>query len=574
VQSPIGRSPLRSLSAAGEPGVISRRSWQADETIVRGAPAYADSLRMVYVHHTATPNDYSPAESAAIVRAIQIYHVKGNGWNDIGYNALVDRFGGVYEGRAGGLERNVIGAHARGFNTGSFGVALIGDFTRSEPPQAALDALAGLIAWRLDLAHVDPLARLTAVSGGNERFAAGVTLPLRAVSGHRDTGATTCPGERLYRRLDELARTAAAIGLPKLYEPHVSGGLGGLVRFQARLSEPLPWTLLITDRLGREVARGSGTGSSVDWSWDSSGGSVGPYSWQMTAGNVTPAQGTLGASGPAVPEAVEIADARLEPAVISPNSDGADDIASVTYTISANSNVAAVVVDRGGVTVAEIEAPRWRRAGEHTISFDGAELPDGQYAIRLTAKIAEGAEATFDVPVSISRTLAGARTIPQVLTPNGDGRGDELQLRFRLTREAAVRIRMYRDGTWVATPFSGVLPAGLRVVRWDGSKRVGRARDGDYEAVVEATDEVATSRVSTTFTLDATAPVVKLRASRSPARLWVSEPARLSVRVNGALRRFHARRSGEVWLRGIKEVQTLIVSARDDAGNESRLRRP
>ena len=107
---------------------------------------------MAYVHHTAGTNGYTRLQAPAIVRAIELYHVKGNGWNDIGYNALVDRFGTVYEGRAGGVDRNVVGAHAKGFNTGSFGIAVMGDFRTADPPAAAVDALVKTLAWRLDLA--------------------------------------------------------------------------------------------------------------------------------------------------------------------------------------------------------------------------------------------------------------------------------------------------------------------------------------------------------------------------------------------------------------------------------------
>src|SRR5262249_58362955 len=106
------------------------------------------------VHHTAGSNSYTRTQAAAIVRGIELYHVKGNGWNDIGYNFLVDRFGTIYEGRGGGVERNVIGAHSLGFNTGTVGVALIGNFQYTTPPKAMRDALVKLLAWRLDVAHV------------------------------------------------------------------------------------------------------------------------------------------------------------------------------------------------------------------------------------------------------------------------------------------------------------------------------------------------------------------------------------------------------------------------------------
>jgi hypothetical protein len=127
--------------------------------------------------------------------------VQGNGWNDIGYNFLVDRFGTIYEGRFGGIDRNVVGAHALGFNTGSVGIALLGTYGDAKPSAAAQDAIARLIAWRLDLAHVDPTSFLTFISGGSERYANGIPVLLSAVSGHRDTGFTECPGNALYSRL-------------------------------------------------------------------------------------------------------------------------------------------------------------------------------------------------------------------------------------------------------------------------------------------------------------------------------------------------------------------------------------
>ena len=212
------------------------------------------------MHHTAGANGYTAAQSAAIVRAIQIYHVKGNGWNDIGYNFLVDKYGQVFEGRYGGVERNVIGAHAEGFNTGSVGIALLGTYGDTKPTAKALDAIAALIAWRLDVAHVDPASRLSWISGGNARFPSGTPVPLAAVTGHRDTGPTSCPGNALHAQLPAIARKAAAIGLPKLYEPFVSGTPGGLVRFTARLSSARPWTVRVTDTSGAPVASGTGDG--------------------------------------------------------------------------------------------------------------------------------------------------------------------------------------------------------------------------------------------------------------------------------------------------------------------------
>ena len=267
VRSPVLKIPLRAVASAGAPPIVPRSAWGADESIVREAPVYAPAIRFASVHHTAGPNDYGPAQVAAILRGIQIYHVKSNGWNDIGYNFLVDRYGTIYEGRAGGIDRNVVGAHIRGFNTGAVGVAVIGTFSSSPAPAAAEAALEKLLAWRLDLAHVDPLSSLTVVSGGSERYVAGTPVTLRAVSGHRDTGLTTCPGDLLYARLPAIAAAAQALGLPKLYEPKVTGGIGGRVRFQARVSGALPWKVTVADSAGPAARRrrraGAGRGLDV-----------------------------------------------------------------------------------------------------------------------------------------------------------------------------------------------------------------------------------------------------------------------------------------------------------------------
>ena len=296
VWSPETRIPYRVPAATSIPPIVPRLSWGADESIRRAPPVYADQIRFSVVHHTAGQNDYSRAQAPAIVKAIQLYHVKSNGWNDIGYNFLVDRFGTIYEGRFGGAERNVVGAHAQGFNTGSVGIALLGTYGGVAPSPAAEEAIATLVSWRLDLAHVDPTAPLTFVSGGSNRFPAGVPVLLRGVSGHRDTGFTECPGNQLYGRLNSLATEAARIGSPKIYEPRVESG-EGFVRFRARLSSSQPWVVVVTDAGKAEVARGAGTGTTVDWTWDSTLVTAGRYTWTIRSGSARPATGPLRVGG-------------------------------------------------------------------------------------------------------------------------------------------------------------------------------------------------------------------------------------------------------------------------------------
>ena len=136
VASPIERSTATSALDAPVAGDRdARASWNADESIRQAPPQLRGlTVRFAVVHHTAGSNDYTRAEAPAVVRAIELYHVKGNGWNDIGYNFLVDRFGTVYEGRYGGVDRNVVGAHALGFNRGSVGVAVLGTYIDAPPP--------------------------------------------------------------------------------------------------------------------------------------------------------------------------------------------------------------------------------------------------------------------------------------------------------------------------------------------------------------------------------------------------------------------------------------------------------
>jgi uncharacterized protein with LGFP repeats len=260
VWSPSAAVPIRVPAATQRPSIVPRLSWGADESIRRTPPTYAPKLRFAIVHHTAGANDYTRDQAPAVVKAIQLYHVKGNGWNDIGYNFLVDRFGTIYEGRYGGIDRNVVGAHALGFNTSSVGIAVLGTYGKSPPSQAAQDAVARLLAWRLDLAHVDPTSTLTVVSGGSERFAAGIPVTLRAVSGHRDTGMTECPGSAFYSRLDAIAAAAREIGAPKIFDPRVDVLSSGQVRFRASLSSALQWVVSIADGDGNVVGGESGAG--------------------------------------------------------------------------------------------------------------------------------------------------------------------------------------------------------------------------------------------------------------------------------------------------------------------------
>ncbi|MEU0392145.1 peptidoglycan recognition protein [Streptomyces sp. NPDC006208] len=191
------------------PRIVTRRGWGADESLREPGFVYTDTVKAAFVHHTATGNNYTCDEAPSVLRSIYRYHVVSSGWRDFGYNFAVDKCGNIYEGRAGGVAKPVRGAHTLGFNTDSTGIAALGSYSQTAPPEATVTAIAKLTAWKLGLHGADPSAKTTLTSGGSGKYATGVKVKLNVISGHRDGFATDCPGNRLY---DELgtARSASA----------------------------------------------------------------------------------------------------------------------------------------------------------------------------------------------------------------------------------------------------------------------------------------------------------------------------------------------------------------------------
>lgn len=181
-------SPDAQSYAAGQPDIIPRSAWGAAPA--EPCDATTGSMQGVVLHHTAGANSYSKEESAGIVRSYQTMHIVTNGWCDLGYNFLVDKYGQVFEGRAGSLDGHVRGAHAgvREVNDNTAGVAMMGNFETSNIRDAEWDALRDattrLIGWRLDDYGLRPLQNLTL--NGQTEF---------RVSGHRNWLATACPGQ-------------------------------------------------------------------------------------------------------------------------------------------------------------------------------------------------------------------------------------------------------------------------------------------------------------------------------------------------------------------------------------------
>ena len=260
-----------------------------------------------------------------------------------------------------------------------------------------------------------------------------------------------------------------------------------------------------------------------------------------------------------------------EPATISPNGDGAADTATITYTTTAPAAVTATMHDAAGVL--RRHAPSSARGGRRAHApFDGLGQPDGVYTLVLTAIDAARRSLTREVQITITRTLGSASLAPAVFTPNGDGSADELAVTFQLAAPATVRLRVLRDGKWVVTPFTGPLEAGPQTFTWNGAKRIGKALDGAYEAVIEATDAVGTSRSRCRSCSTRHPPVIKLlRAPGAALALRARDGDRQGQRLGAPARGARARISPA---RGINKVRSLVVVARDPAGNKAVLRRP
>ncbi|MFG2499302.1 peptidoglycan recognition protein [Streptomyces sp. NPDC048441] len=210
-----GDGPVRRVvgHAAAQPRIVPRAEWLGGEVPHQPPARYADRVHAVFVHHTDSPNGYDCADVPRLIHYLYAGQTEGRQWDDIGYNFLVDRCGTIYEGRAGGIDRAVMGAHTQGFNQGSVGIAAIGTFTAGTPvPRAMTDAVAALAAWKLGLSDVDPRATVRMVSTNSlSKYRAGTSGQFSAVSGHNDGYYTQCPGAALTAALPRIREEAARL---------------------------------------------------------------------------------------------------------------------------------------------------------------------------------------------------------------------------------------------------------------------------------------------------------------------------------------------------------------------------
>jgi hypothetical protein len=219
------------------PRIVSRAEWGADETWRSLTPRMGTRVLAGVVHHTASTNSYSADQAPAQMRNLYAYFTKSLNYSDMGYNFLVDKFGTIYEGRAGcavnadptcdGPAQPTQGAHTAGLNLDTFGVSVIGNYDVLPPenPGVIVEAVASLMAWKIAPYGLDPNATASVLStdtSGSSKFGAGQTATMQVITSHRDVGKTACPGQYLYPYMDQIRARATDILLPSIRDVSVT----------------------------------------------------------------------------------------------------------------------------------------------------------------------------------------------------------------------------------------------------------------------------------------------------------------------------------------------------------------
>jgi flagellar hook assembly protein FlgD len=521
-------------AAVPQPTIVTRAQWGADESWRTGTPDYVP-VRMAIVHHTVNGNDYTHEQAPGLVRAIYYYHAKSEGFRDIGYNFLIDRYGTIYEGRYGGITLGPVGAQTLGFNTGTTGISIIGNFQIAQPTSASLAALEYLLAWKLDIHHIDPLSTVSMVCGTSDKFKAGQTVQVPAIVGHRDLNFTACPGDYLYAQLPNVRAVVADRGLPKIYGYLASDsvispngdGLGDSTTVTYAISEAADWTLTVTAADGTVVGNFAGNGQFVTQAWnglDANGAPVPDGIYTITgtatssATSATPgATATPGVTTVVVDTQVPTMGFVVKAGIVNPYGNGAGGGASVSYALSEPGSVQVVVKDAAGTQVRVIQPWTLVPAASRTVSWDGmvnqkgklVPAAEGPYTIEADGKDAAGNPCSASGTVTVDTTIRVTAAQPIYLSPNGDGRQDVAAVAFELRRSADVSVSVFSGSRSVLTSPLGNLPTGVHTFWWKGRGATGKlVKGGAYSLVLSANNGQAVVQAACSAVVDLAGPSI------------------------------------------------------------------
>ena len=208
----------RPASGVDAPPIHSRAAWGADLP-PKGPlePERREDVRFLLVHHSVSVKDYPAGAVPEELRGFYRLHTAPEkGWADLAYNFLVDRFGGIWEGRAGSIEAPVKGDATGGSQGFALLCCFIGDHRRLAPSPEAQASMVALLAWLAERYAIDPRpgASTSFISRGSNRWPAGTPVTTTTLAGHRDMSRTVCPGDAAYDlvRNDFPTRVAAAMG--------------------------------------------------------------------------------------------------------------------------------------------------------------------------------------------------------------------------------------------------------------------------------------------------------------------------------------------------------------------------
>ena len=274
------------------PNIVTRAQWGADETWRDPVPRMGTTIVAGFIHHTASTNNYSPEQAPAQMRALYAYYTKSLKYADMAYNFLVDQYGTVYEGRnactfgstqpCDGPTLPVIGAHTAGLNRNTFAISAIGNYDTKKPsnPEAMVESIASLMAWKIAPYGLDPNANASMVStdtSGLSKYSNGMTAVTPVISGHRDVGRTVCPGRYLYPYLPAIRARATELLASVIHGVSVTPNLIDVtVPTPVNVSAVIPangnWTVTVTNPATGELLKSSTgtqtTTSAMTFTWD------------------------------------------------------------------------------------------------------------------------------------------------------------------------------------------------------------------------------------------------------------------------------------------------------------------